>query len=26
MSLLPEEIADKEFLVGLRGYDKDEVR
>lgn len=26
MSLTPEEIADKEFLVGLRGYDKDEVR
>ena len=26
MSLTPEEIAGKEFLVGLRGYDKDEVR
>jgi DivIVA domain-containing protein len=26
MSLTPEEIAEKEFLVGLRGYDKDEVR
>ncbi|CAN5625761.1 hypothetical protein BH10ACT1_BH10ACT1_19430 [soil metagenome] len=26
MSLTPEEIADKEFLVGLRGYDQDEVR
>jgi DivIVA domain-containing protein len=26
MSLTPDEIAAKEFLVGLRGYDKDEVR
>lgn len=26
MSLTSEEIAGKEFLVGLRGYDKDEVR
>lgn len=26
MSLTPEEIAEKEFLIGLRGYDKDEVR
>lgn len=26
MALTPEEIADKEFLIGLRGYDKDEVR
>ncbi len=26
MALTPEEIGEKEFLVGLRGYDKDEVR
>lgn len=26
MSITSEEIANKEFLVGLRGYDKDEVR
>ncbi|MCU1454719.1 MAG: DivIVA protein, partial [Acidimicrobiales bacterium] len=26
MALTPDEIAGKEFLVGLRGYDKDEVR
>src|SRR6476619_5424877 len=26
MALTPEEIAAKEFLVGLRGYDKEEVR
>lgn len=26
MSLTPDEIANKEFLVGLRGYDKEEVR
>ncbi|MBX3284147.1 MAG: DivIVA domain-containing protein [Actinobacteria bacterium] len=26
MSLTPDEIATKEFLVGLRGYDKEEVR
>ena len=26
MALTSEEIANKEFLVGLRGYDKDEVR
>ena len=26
MSLTPDQIADKEFLVGLRGYDQDEVR
>lgn len=26
MPFRPDEIADKEFLVGLRGYDKDEVR
>ncbi|QXC59522.1 DivIVA domain-containing protein [Aquihabitans sp. G128] len=26
MSLTPDQIAEKEFLVGLRGYDKDEVR
>jgi DivIVA domain-containing protein len=26
MTLTPEEIADKEFLVSLRGYDKTEVR
>ena len=26
MAITPEEIASKEFLVGLRGYDKDEVR
>lgn len=26
MSLTSDEIADKEFLVGLRGYDKEEVR
>ncbi|HRW36879.1 MAG: DivIVA domain-containing protein [Acidimicrobiales bacterium] len=26
MALTSEEIASKEFLVGLRGYDKDEVR
>src|SRR4051812_30731841 len=26
MTLTSEEIATKEFLVGLRGYDKDEVR
>ena len=26
MAITPAEIANKEFLVGLRGYDKDEVR
>jgi len=26
MALTPEDIIEKEFLVGLRGYDKDEVR
>jgi len=26
MAITSEEIAGKEFLVGLRGYDKDEVR
>lgn len=26
MAMSPEEIAEREFLVGLRGYDKDEVR
>ena len=26
MAITPDEIANKEFLVGLRGYDKDEVR
>lgn len=26
MALTPEEIAEKEFALGLRGYDKDEVR
>ena len=26
MALTSSEIASKEFLVGLRGYDKDEVR
>lgn len=26
MSLTPEEIAEKDFLTGLRGYDKEEVR
>ena len=26
MAITPEEIADRKFLVGLRGYDRDEVR
>lgn len=26
MAMTPEEIEDKKFLVGLRGYDRDEVR
>lgn len=26
MAMTPEEIADRKFLVGLRGYDRDEVR